>query len=56
MLNRGWNNWSGYFDHGKGVEYLGVGLPFGMIIGVVVYLSSMHYFHIPEIDDSNQNE
>ena len=35
----------------KGVEYLGVGLPFGMIIGVVLYLSIHALFFAPQIDE-----
>ena len=39
----------------KGVEFLGVGLPFGMILGVVLYLSVHAIFSAPHPDEVKQN-
>ena len=39
----------------KGIEYLGVGLPFGMIIGVVVYLTIYALFLTSQTAENNQN-
>jgi tetratricopeptide (TPR) repeat protein len=37
----------------KGVEFLGVGLPFGMILGVVLYLTAYALFAPPTINENN---
>ena len=39
----------------KGVEFLGVGLPFGMIIGVVVYLTLYALFSLSSSREQGQN-
>jgi len=39
----------------KGIEFLGVGLPFGMIFGVVVYLTFYALFSLSNIDAHIQN-
>ena len=39
----------------KGVEFLGVGLPFGMIIGVVVYLTFYAIFSFSNTHEQKQN-
>jgi len=38
----------------KGVEYLGVGLPFGMIIGVVLYLSMRALFSTAQLGEPDR--
>ncbi len=39
----------------KGIEFLGVGLPFGMIIGVVVYLTIYALFSLSNAHEQRQN-
>ena len=39
----------------KGIEYLGVGLPFGMIIGVVIYLTIYALISPSRIDPNKKN-
>lgn len=39
----------------KGIEFLGVGLPFGMIIGVVVYLTFYALFSLSKTQPQKQN-
>jgi len=39
----------------KGIEFLGVGLPFGMIIGIVVYLTFYSLFSLSNTQTQKQN-
>jgi len=39
----------------KGIEFLGVGLPFGMIIGVIVYLTIYSLFSLSKIHEQKPN-
>ncbi len=39
----------------KGVEYFGVGLPFGMIVGVVLYLTIYALLRLSEKEDTGKN-